>query len=138
MDENELEAGADHTITAVGVVLDCLDPVALADFWQAAIGFAQRTGDGDPYVTLSGSSLRRPLNHLTLQRVPEPKVGKARLHLDLFAGDVTAEVTRLEALGARVLSRLPEDAEGDDLLMAVMADPEGNELCVIARPRRDG
>jgi predicted enzyme related to lactoylglutathione lyase len=138
MGDDDLPHGADHTISAVGVVLDCLDPVALADFWQEAIGFAQRTGDGEPYVTLSGSSLRRPLNHLTLQKVPEPKVGKARLHLDLFAGDVDAEVARLEALGARVLSRMPDDAEGDDLLMAVMADPEGNELCVIARPRREG
>ncbi len=138
MGRDERPHDADHTITAVGVVLDCLDPVGLADFWQEAIGFAQRTGDGDPYVTLSGSSLRRPLNHLTLQKVPEPKVGKARLHLDLFAGDVAAEVARLEVLGARVLSRMPEDAGGDDLLMAVMSDPEGNELCVIARPRRQG
>jgi hypothetical protein len=130
--------GPDHTLTAVGVVMDCADPVALADFWQAAIGFTRRTGDGEPYVTLSGSALRRPLNHLTLQKVPEPKVGKNRTHIDLFAGDVVAEVARLQSLGASVLSRLPEDAEGDDLLMAVMGDPEGNELCVIARPRRDG
>jgi hypothetical protein len=138
MGDDERPDEVEHTLSAVGVVMDCLDPVGLADFWQEAIGFAQRTGDGEPYVTLSGSDLRRPLNHLTLQKVPEPKVGKARLHLDLFAGDVAAEVARLEALGARVLNRLPDDAEGDDLLMAVMADPEGNELCVIARPRRQG
>jgi hypothetical protein len=64
----------DHTLTAIGVVLDCADPAALADFWQEAIGFETRTGDGEPYYTLSGSDLRRPLNHLTLQKVPEPRL----------------------------------------------------------------
>ena len=86
------EPRSEHTIAAIGVVMDCTDPTALADFWQAAIGFEVRTGDGDPYVTLSGSRLRRPLNHLTLQRVPEPKAVKNRTHIDLFAGDVGAEV----------------------------------------------
>ena len=102
----------EHTLSAIGVVMDCADPVALADFWQEAIGFEVRTGEGDPYVTLSGSSLRRPLNHLTLQRVPEPKTTKNRTHIDLFAGDVAGEVARLEALGATVTSRFPEDATG--------------------------
>lgn len=129
---------SDHTLTAVGLVLDCTDPDQLADFWQAAIGFTRRTGDGNPYVTLSGSELRRPLNHLTLQRVPEPKTVKNRAHLDLFAGAVSAEVERLVGLGATVLSRLPEGAEGPDLLMAAMADPEGHEFCVIARPASSG
>jgi len=125
----------EHSISAVGVVMDCTDPVALADFWQAAIGFETRTGDGDPYVTLSGSTLRRPLNHLTLQRVPEPKSVKNRTHLDLFAGDVAAEVERLVALGATVTSTMA-GAEPGELAMAELADPEGHELCVIARPRR--
>jgi len=126
----------EHTLTAVGVVMDCVDPVALGDFWQAAIGFEVRTGDGNPYVTLSGATVRRPLNHLTLQRVPEAKTVKNRTHLDLFAGDVAAEVTRLTALGATVDSTMPEGAIGDDLLFALMQDPEGHEFCVIARPKR--
>ena len=128
---------SEPTVTAVGVVMDCLDPVALADFWQAAIGFEVRSGDGEPYVTLSGSTIRRPINHLTLQRVPEAKVGKNRTHLDLFAGDIAAEVDRLVALGATVLTTMPADpAPDDELLMATMTDPEGHELCVIARPTR--
>jgi len=126
---------AEHSITAVGVVMDCADPVSLADFWQAAIGFEVRIGDGDPYVTLSGSTLRRPLNHLTLQRVPEPKVVKNRTHLDLFAGDVAAEVARLVGLGATIEGTMPGAGPGE-LAMAVLADPEGHELCVIARPTR--
>ena len=127
---------AEHTLTAVGVVMDCTDPVALADFWEAAIGFTVRTGDGNPYVTLSGSELRRPLNHLTLQRVPEPKAVKNRTHIDLFAGDVAAEVERLVALGASVTARFPEDATGADLTFAELADPEGHEFCVVARPSK--
>jgi predicted enzyme related to lactoylglutathione lyase len=124
----------EHTVTAVGVVMDCADPERLADFWQAAIGFQKRTGDGQPYVTLSGSDLRRPLNHLTLQRVPEPKQVKNRTHLDLFAGDVAAEVGRLLELGATVTSRMPAAEGSAELLMAELADPEGHEFCVIARP----
>src|SRR5690606_18698971 len=77
----EAGAMAEHTITAIGAVLDCADPEALADFWQAAVGFTVRTGDGNPYVTLSGSELRRPLNHLTFQKVDKPKTVKNRLHL---------------------------------------------------------
>lgn len=125
---------AKHTLTAIGVVLDCEDPESLANFWQEAIGFSTRTGDGNPYVVLSASDLRRPLNHLTLQRVPEPKTVKNRAHLDLFARDVEAEVERLVGLGASVVSRLPEDATGGDLLFASMTDPEGHEFCVVARP----
>jgi hypothetical protein len=124
----------EHTLTAVGVVMDCTDPVTLADFWQAAIGFERRTGDGEPYVTLSGSTLRRPLNHLTLQRVPEAKTVKNRTHIDLFAGDVAGEIERLVGLGATVTSRMPEDAEGAELIFAELADPEGHEFCVVARP----
>jgi predicted enzyme related to lactoylglutathione lyase len=94
-----------------------------------------RTGDGDPYVTLSGSALRRPLNHLTLQRVPEPKAVKNRTHIDLFVGDVGAEVDRLVALGATVTETL---AGGGELAFAMMADPEGHEFCIVARPTRQG
>lgn len=130
------EPQTEHTITAIGVVMDCTDPAALADFWQAAIGFEVRTGDGDPYVTLSGSTLRRPLNHLTLQRVPEPKAVKNRTHIDLFAGDVGAEVDRLVALGATVTDTLA--GGGGELAFAMMADPEGHEFCIVARPTRQG
>lgn len=122
----------DHTITAVGVVLDCADPEALADFWQAVVGFEVRTGDGAPYITLSGSDLRRPLNHLTLQKVPEPKSGKLRMHIDLFARDVPAELARLRSLGATEVDGLA----GDDgaVIFATLRDPEGHEFCVVASP----
>lgn len=132
------EPSSEHTLTAVGVVLDCRDPITLADFWQQAVGFEVRTGDGQPYITLSGSDLRRPLNHLTLQKVPETKAAKNRCHIDLFARDAPAEIHRLQLLGASVTSRLPEADDDGDLIFAEMADPEGNEFCVVASPGSTG
>ncbi|MFF8288424.1 VOC family protein [Streptomyces sp. NPDC016309] len=79
----------------------------------------------DPYDETTGTGLGR---RLLFQRVPEPKTGKNRLHLDVHAapGRRDAEVSRLEALGASVLRHVKEPG-GE---WTVMADPEGNEFCV--------
>ena len=63
---------------------------------------------------------------MILQRVPEPKQGKARIHFDLRVDDVEAEVQRLEGLGARRI----DIGQSDDVAWVPMADPEGNEFCV--------
>lgn len=124
-------------LRAIGVTIDCADPDRIADFWQAALGFTKRVGDGRPYITLSesgGSS--RMLNHLTIQRVPEAKTAKLRAHLDLFTGDMSSEVARLVALGATVQVPASTEAEPDGHLgfrATVMADPEGAEFCVVSR-----
>lgn len=81
-------------LRAVGVTIDCADPARIADFWQAAIGFSTRVGNGRPYITLSEASDGRMLNHLTIQRVPEAKTAKLRAHLDLFTRDMDSEVAR--------------------------------------------
>lgn len=68
---------------------------------------------------------------LVLQRVPEPKVSKNRMHLDIIEADIEAEAARLEALGARRLTDTLEEALGNVVLRwIIMADPEGNEFCV--------
>ncbi|MGW5102248.1 VOC family protein [Streptomyces sp. NPDC004100] len=79
----------------------------------------------DPYDPATGTGLGR---RLLFQRVPEPKTGKNRLHIDLHPGpDHRAEeITRLKSLGARVLREVSEPA-GD---WVILADPEGNEFCV--------
>jgi Glyoxalase-like domain len=110
-------------VTLGSVVIDCADPRTLAPFWVAALGYEQRYAD-DAWVQLDDPTGRGP--HIALQRVPEPKAGKNRLHLDLFTRDEVAEAERIEGLGA---TRLGVSEDPDDIFI-VLADPEGNEFCV--------
>jgi predicted enzyme related to lactoylglutathione lyase len=61
-----------------------------------------------------------------LQRLPEPKTSKTRVHFDLRVNDVEAKATELEALGARRI----DFGQPADASFVLMADPEGNEFCV--------
>ncbi|MEO3751891.1 VOC family protein [Streptomyces sp. B6B3] len=109
-----------HHLTMNALVIDCEDPERLASFWAQLLGrpVASRRG---PYVWLT----RVHGLVVGFQRVAEPTAGKNRLHVDVSAPDPAAERERIEALGGRLL---PEYAAGGFL---VMADPEGNEFCVI-------
>ena len=110
------------------IVLDCHDPQKLSDFWSAAIGY-KVTGVFNQYVVLNDPDRRGPA--LILQGVPEPRTGKNRMHWDWLASNVEdrqAEVTRLEGLGATVVTELHEMG----IQWTVMQDPEGNEFCVAA------
>jgi catechol 2,3-dioxygenase-like lactoylglutathione lyase family enzyme len=102
------------------IIMDCQDPEVLAAFWSEVLDrpVAARIG---PFIWL----VRGDGPGLGFQRVDAPKAGKNRVHFDVGAADPAAERERLEALGARYL---PEYAGGGFL---VMADPEGNEFCVI-------
>lgn len=110
------------------VVLDCVDADALADFWSSALGF-RRGSFHPPYVRLADPEERWP--NLLLQQVPEPKSGKNRMHLDIQVADVHPEIERLTALGASIVDP-PRDDGG--FLTAILADPQGNEFCVIKPP----
>jgi predicted enzyme related to lactoylglutathione lyase len=110
------------------VVLDCVDADSLADFWSATLGFRRDRFD-PPYVRLVDPDQRWP--NLLLQQVPEPKSGKNRMHLDIQVTDVQAEVVRLTALGASVVDPAHDDG---GFLTAILADPQGNEFCVIRPP----
>ena len=106
--------------------LDCADPERLAPFWADALHYRSNPYHA-PYLTLSDPLARSP--ELVLQKVPEQKRGKNRMHLDLFVSDLEAEVSRMERLGARRLSPAPLTGPTGDRWV-VMADPDGNEFCV--------
>jgi hypothetical protein len=110
--------------------IDAADPEALAGFWAEALGWPARTdADGDVWVEPPGVGAdgSRPTPLLFLW-VPEPKTVKNRLHLDLRPDDQAEEVERLLETGARRAEVGQTGAE--DWL--VLADPEGNEFCVLA------
>ena len=108
--------------------VDTGDPARIASFWQSALGW-RRTYESDDEVVLEppeGSPEDGVAPDLLFLRVPEGKVVKNRLHLDLRPGDQAAEVARLEALGARRVSVGQGEAS-----WVVMADPDGNEFDVL-------
>ena len=106
------------------VVIDCADPRSLVGFWAAATGY-EVDGDLDDWASIVGEGDR--VIRIGFQRVPEGKVVKNRVHVDLAAADEEAEASRIEALGA---TRLWVSEDPDDPFV-VLADPEGNEFCVV-------
>ncbi|MET9297513.1 VOC family protein [Streptomyces sp. NPDC003077] len=123
-----MRADPEEKIMELAVVLDCADREALAVFWADALGY-RRVRAQPPYVALAPPEGSGP--ELLLQQVPEPKRGKNRMHIDLRVPALEPDLGRLLALGARLL-RGPFDDEG--WWTAVLADPEGNEFCLIAVP----
>ena len=119
------------------LVVDCTDPQRLADFWCQVLGY-EVVPDADSGAELDGSveigppgqPPHGPLPTLLFQPVPDPTPGKRRLHLDLNATDrdQDAELERLLALGA---GRADVGQAGDES-WHVLADPEGNEFCLLA------
>ncbi|WP_410664687.1 VOC family protein [Amycolatopsis sp. lyj-84] len=119
------------------VVIDCHHPASLARFWAAALdGYEVAPYDEDELEHLRSLGLSGPEDdpsvlvettagpRLFFNLVPESKVVKNRMHLDLADDDVE----RLVALGAKVLAS-PEDG------VVVLADPEGNEFCLVTPPQ---
>jgi catechol 2,3-dioxygenase-like lactoylglutathione lyase family enzyme len=114
----------------VGITLDSVDVEAAAALWKEALGYEEPVALADDAQFHALVSPGEGLHHLTFQRVPEPKSIKNRLHLDLFVDDLNTEVRRLIALGAR---KLEENDDDGGYRTAVLADPVGNEFCVVQR-----
>ncbi|MEU7866757.1 VOC family protein [Dactylosporangium sp. NPDC049140] len=109
------------------VVVDCADPRGLAGFWGSALGWTSHEVTGD-FARLRSASGNGPF--LEFIRAPGGATVWHRAHLDVvpYAGDEqAAEVARLRALGAT-----PSDADPGDVSWVVLADPEGNDFCVLA------
>jgi catechol 2,3-dioxygenase-like lactoylglutathione lyase family enzyme len=111
-------------LTIDWVALDCADAPALARFWAEALGY-RIVEDDDPDERLVVPS-NGPGPRLLFLRVPDDKIVKNRLHLDLCPDDQAAEVDRLIKLGAKRV-----DIGQGDVSWVVLADPEGNEFCVL-------
>jgi predicted enzyme related to lactoylglutathione lyase len=126
LDPREEYAGAGPV---AAVVLDTPDPRGLVGFWAAATGWTVLRTE-DSYATLAAPG-GEPGPRLELIRVEDPKVVKNRWHLDVAPradDDQSAEVARLKALGATDA----DVGQGPDLTWVVLADPEGNEFCVLS------
>jgi predicted enzyme related to lactoylglutathione lyase len=121
----------------VHLVIDAVDPPAQAAFWAAALGWEVTADDPDEAVVEPEGFDYPGIAALPLVFVPvtEPKVGKNRVHLDLASAsldDQAATVRRLRDLGAVSA----DVGQGGEAPWVVLADPEGNELCVLD-PRSD-
>ena len=93
---------------------------------------ARRPGRGSFRAVPEPAARRRQRPEVLLQRVPEAKHGKNRVHLDLRTRELEAETGRLAALGARVLTAQPVSEYG--WRWHVIADLDGNEFCVLQPP----
>lgn len=124
------------TLRIATLTIDCAEPAPIARWWAEALGW-HITFDEPGEVVIepqpeahSGDSA---VPAMLFIKVPDEKVGKNRLHLDLRPDDRDAEVARLEALGARRINI----GQGPDVTWVVMADPFGHEFCVLRALRPD-
>jgi predicted enzyme related to lactoylglutathione lyase len=117
------------TIRMQCVCVDSNDPDTLATFWADVLGWRRTFADTDEIVLEPpvGSREDGVVPDLLFLRVPETKSVKNRLHIDLRPDAQDAEVRRIEALGAQRVSV----GQGADATWVVLADPEGNEFCVL-------
>ena len=108
------------------LVYDCAEPRRLARFWAGVYG-VRVAGDDDDWVSLEPV----PGGHrISFQRVPEPRITKNRLHVDVLVEDFAVATGRVRELGAEPLGPVHGDA---DAPWRVFADPEGNEFCLVSR-----
>jgi len=108
--------------------IDCADPGTLGRWWAELLGW-RLTYEEDDEVVLEppeGSKEDGVSPDLLFLKVPETKQDKVRIHIDLRPEDQAAEVARAEALGATRV-----DIGQGEQTWVVLADPEGNEFCIL-------
>ena len=122
------------------IVIDCLDVAAQAAWWRETLGW-QTVYEGDDEIVIVPGHVTEELVRATpwaergpglvFVTVPEHKHVKNRLHIDLAphtSDDRDAEIARLKAMGATEV----DVGQGADVTWTVLADPQGNEFCVLS------
>lgn len=124
------EAGLTSRIACIAI--NAIEPEPVADFWCAVLGW-RRTEEDDEVITIRGEDDSAP--GIDLVRVPDRKRVHNRLHLDLRAdgSSFDEELDRLLSLGAT----RADVGQPDDVTWVVLADPEGNEFCLLRRTVQD-
>ena len=116
------------SIEFFGISVDCTDAGAVARFWGAVLGrqVAEGATSQDAVLLVEPEALSGP--RLAFHRVPETKVAKNRLHLDLISERFDSESERLVSLGAKKL----RDVQDGDARWTTFVDIEDNEFDLIA------
>ncbi len=118
----------------VEVTLDVNQPAPMIAFWAALLDYESPSeprfeAPERTYWSLVPRNANGP--RLVIQRVPEPNVGKSRLHLDIYVSDIEAEAERAQTLGAVRVDPVPMTEVGSTWVR--MQDPEGNLFCLVKR-----
>ncbi len=114
------------------ITVDAIDPQAIAEFWAEALGWSigRDVNENEVWIERELDDPRQTgFPDILFLKNPDAKKVKNRLHLDLRPADQAAEVARLETLGAKQID-IGQSAE-PTCTWVVMADPEGNEFCVL-------
>ena len=106
------------------IMINAEDAQSLAGFWSRLLGVGIAVDHGT-FIWLTPQ--RDGAASVAFQQVPDPTPGRRRLHLDLHVDDMDAAVARILELGGSHL----EDHEIEGFAWKVMADPEGNEFCIV-------
>ena len=120
------------SISVLAISFDAHNAAQLAQFWADALHCTVNDGATEDFASIAADTDSRLGPVLMFHKVPEGKTVKNRVHLDLTssAADRDQEIDRLLALGARRVDIGQTGAES----WTVLADPEGNEFCVV-RPK---
>jgi predicted enzyme related to lactoylglutathione lyase len=121
--------GEEPLIEWIAVTIDCGNVGVVTEFWRQLLGLVRLEDPLPGWARAASTVPGGPV--LTFQPVPEPKAGKARVHLDLRTGDLAAGLAGIRALGGDWTGEIHVYDEGT---VAVMADPEGTEFCLLGPP----
>jgi predicted enzyme related to lactoylglutathione lyase len=113
----------------IEVTVDCVNVEVVAEFWRQLLGLSRLENPLPGWARTTSTVPGGPV--LTFQPVPEPKMVKSRIHLDLRVDNLPSAVHKIRALGG---DHSGETHVYDEGTVAVMVDPEGTEFCVIGPP----